>query len=59
MGGYVVTGAGGGMGRAICRRLTEEGFCVWGIDRQPAEGEGWACITADVTDPDSLGAALT
>ena len=58
MGGYVVTGAGGGMGRAICRRLSEEGFCVWGIDRQAAEGVGWTCITADVTDPYSLGAAF-
>ena len=59
MGSYLVTGAGGGMGRAICRRLTEDGHRVWGLDRAPEpEGGAWAYIRADVTDGEALSAAF-
>lgn len=58
MGNYLVTGACGGMGSAICRRLTENGHQVWGIDRaEGAPAEGWTFVRADLTDPDTLRAA--
>jgi len=53
---YLITGAGGGMGDALCRRLTAEGHRVWGLDRvSPADPpEGETVIVADVTDGASL-----
>ncbi len=54
MGHYLVTGAGGGMGSAICRSLTEGGHRVWGIDRQESNG----VIGADVTSLPALRAAV-
>ena len=30
----LITGAGGGMGQAACRRLLELGWTVFGLDRQ-------------------------
>ncbi len=59
MGNCLITGAAGGMGRAICRRLTEDGHRVWGLDRAPEpEGEAWAYLRADVTDGAALKAAF-
>ncbi|MBR4158256.1 MAG: SDR family NAD(P)-dependent oxidoreductase [Oscillospiraceae bacterium] len=59
MGNYLITGAGGGMGRALCRLLTEEGHGVWGIDRAPAENPaGWRYIRADVTDAGAVQEAF-
>lgn len=59
MGNYLITGAGGGMGRALCRLLSERGHRVWGLDRAPQEKpEGWKYIRADVTDGESLRAAF-
>lgn len=50
MGKYLVTGARGGLGMALCRALVREGHEVWGLDRAPGEeGEGLRCLTADVT----------
>ena len=58
MGNYLVTGASGGMGTALCRLLTREGCRVWGLDRaSPKEEESWTFLPADVTDPASLEAA--
>ena len=55
MANYLITGAGGGMGAALCRRLTAEGHRVWGLDLKPAEsGKGWTGLCADITDGDSL-----
>ena len=49
---YLVTGANGGMGRAICRRLFDRGDEPIGIDlKQADEGTPWRVIAADVTDP--------
>ncbi len=35
MSNYLITGASGGMGRALSRRLIESGHNVWGIDKTP------------------------
>ena len=56
---YLVTGANGGMGRAICRLLFERGHEPIGLDlKQADEGTLWRVIPADVTDPTSLEAAI-
>ena len=55
---YLVTGASGGMGRAICRLLSERGDEPIGLDLAPSEGTPWTVIPADVTDYGSLEAAI-
>ena len=56
---YLVTGACGGMGTALCRVLTEKGHEVWGIDRKaPDEPQAWHSIRADVTDTAQLEQAF-
>ncbi len=58
MGNYLVTGARGGMGSAICKRLTDGGHRVWGIDRTAGDPPGgWTCIPADITSSDALAEA--
>ncbi|MCR4906756.1 MAG: SDR family NAD(P)-dependent oxidoreductase [Clostridiales bacterium] len=60
MGNYLVTGACGGMGTAICRMLAENHHRVWGIDRSPdarSEAQGITVLSADLTDPDALRSA--
>jgi nucleoside-diphosphate-sugar epimerase len=55
MSNYLITGASGGMGAAICRLLVREKYRVWGIDRlPPASEEGWTFLSADVTDSSAL-----
>lgn len=54
MGNYLVTGASGGMGAAICRKLTRGGHRVWGLDRRAADG----VIAADLTRSADIDAAL-
>ena len=54
MANYLITGACGGMGSAVRRRLEREGHRVWGIDCA-ADG---AVIAADITDPAQLQAAF-
>lgn len=58
-----VTGAGGFIGAAVCRRLATEGATVRGVEVDPArEGAvretGADFVYADVTDPESIGPAL-
>ncbi len=59
MANYLITGASGGMGAALCRRLVREGHRVWGLDRTPPGEKGaWTFVPADVTDSASLEAAF-
>ena len=58
-----MTGAGGFIGQALCRRLTEEGADVVGIERRPetrseVEATGAQFVAADVLDGASVSAAL-
>lgn len=60
----VVTGAGGFIGSAVCRRLAEEGCEVVGLDVDPAlasrvEATGARFELADVTDRPALDRALS
>jgi 3-hydroxybutyrate dehydrogenase len=58
----LVTGSAGGIGRAMCRRLCDDGFAVLGVDRQPGHDDGWETIAADLTtaagNRDAVDAAL-
>ena len=59
VGRYLVTGAAGGMGAAICRKLTEAGDRVWGLDISlPKETCPWTLIRADLTAQPEVEAAL-
>ena len=59
MGNYLITGAAGGMGSALCRALTGEGHRVWGLDRAAASPpEGWTLIPADLTKPEEVEEAF-
>jgi NAD(P)-dependent dehydrogenase (short-subunit alcohol dehydrogenase family) len=57
----LVTGAGGGIGREIARRLAQEGMAVAVLDRDSvaagavAAGIGGFAVTADVTSPEEVG----
>jgi len=51
----LVTGAYGGMGRAMVQKLKEKGFCVFALDRTVDDGEdGIIPICADLTDVQSV-----
>ncbi len=57
MGSYLVTGACGGMGTAVCRVLTDAGHRVFGLDRiLPGHPVPWQSLRADITDEPSLSA---
>ena len=57
---YLVTGASGGMGSAVCRALCREGHQVWGVDRAACpEDVSWKLIRADMTRPEELEAAFS
>ncbi len=59
MGNYLITGAAGGMGSALCRALTGEGHRVWGLDRASGPSpEGWTLLPADLTKPEEVKAAF-
>ncbi|GAA4912874.1 3-oxoacyl-[acyl-carrier protein] reductase [Stackebrandtia albiflava] len=51
--GIVVTGAAGGIGRAVCRAFADEGGRVVGMDLHGAD------LTVDVADAEAVGAAVT
>lgn len=54
----LVSGAGGGMGRAFVRIMAEQGYTVFALDRTPCRAqENVIPLTADVTDEQSLQAA--
>ena len=54
----LVTGAGGGMGMAITRKLTHEGYFVFAMDCRDFEsGENTRKIICDVRDSESVRAA--
>lgn len=62
----IVTGAGGGIGAAICRALAAEGAAVaaWDSDvaateRVRSEGAADACCAVDVADPDAVDRACS
>lgn len=51
----LITGAGGGMGQAACRRLLELGWTVFALDRQaPPESENLCFFPTDLTDAASV-----
>ena len=60
----LVTGAGGGIGRAIARRLSGEGMAIAVLDRDGAAAEaiaveiGGLAVTADVTSEDEVVRAV-
>ena len=56
---YLITGALGGMGQALCRALTGAGHRVWGLDR-PSDRmpESWTLVPADLTKPEEVEAAF-
>jgi NAD(P)-dependent dehydrogenase (short-subunit alcohol dehydrogenase family) len=60
----IVTGAGGGIGREIARRLTREGMVVAVLDRDSAAAEaaaaeiGGLALAADVTSPKEVSGAV-
>src|SRR5215469_89643 len=60
----LVTGAGGGIGRAIARRLAREGMAIAVLDRDGVAAEtiaaeiGGLAVPADVTSPDEVGRAI-
>ena len=60
----LVTGAGGGIGREIARRLAQEGMAIAVLDRDCAAAEaaaaeiGGLAAAADVTSPEEVGRAV-
>lgn len=51
----LVTGASGGMGRAVAKRLAGQGFCVFALDRIPGSAEKQIIpLTVDLTNEQEL-----
>lgn len=55
----LVTGANGGMGKAICRSLLEKGYQVYGLDcKADDQLDGLPFLSCDVTDASSVEMAF-
>ena len=55
----LVTGAGGGMGKAVCTLLAQNGYNVWGLDIAFGDDSlPYACIGADLTKQKDIDAAF-
>lgn len=55
----LVTGATGGMGAAICKKLIKEGYKVYGLDyRKCEEIDGLKFFSCDVTDSEAIEKVL-
>ena len=60
----LVTGGGGGIGRAIALRLAHEGMALAVLDRDGGAAQtvaaeiGALAVTADVTEPEQVGRAV-
>ena len=55
----LITGAAGGMGRAVSERLIKEGYRVYGLDiRDPEIRDGMTFIRTDLTDEGSVRKAF-
>ncbi|MDA0171477.1 SDR family oxidoreductase [Solirubrobacter taibaiensis] len=54
----VVTGAASGMGRACAERFLAEGYSVAALDLTAATIDGALAVTADITDPADVAAAI-
>ena len=54
----VLTGGSGGIGKATARLLVQNGFTVYELSRTGAEADGIRHITADVTEPEQVKAAV-
>ena len=53
----LVTGAAGGLGRAICARLQSDGWTVLALDMaRPRDAEGWRWLEADIRERRALAA---
>ena len=50
----IVTGAGGGMGKSICRRLSDGGYRVFGIDIGDYDHECCERYSCDITDAEAV-----
>jgi len=57
-GAAVVTGAAGGIGRAVVARLLADGYRVAGIDRRMWTDDAQARVVADVTDAAAVDRAV-
>ncbi|MHC2003200.1 SDR family oxidoreductase [Methylobacterium sp. CM6241] len=55
----LIAGASGIVGNNLARHLVAEGWNVLGLARRPVDIEGVTPVTADLTDPASLQAALS
>ncbi|MDE0169973.1 MAG: SDR family oxidoreductase [bacterium] len=54
----IVTGASGGIGRAIADELRRSGFLVFGMDVEAPDHVDWQHVHADVSDEASVHAAI-
>lgn len=53
-----VTGGGGGIGATVCQWLITAGADVYALDLKPADGQAGFFLQTDVTNPESIGAAV-